>query len=75
VVRRLVGEYGPAESTLTTALRIYRKIGEPLGEANALHMLGIVKRSVADYADAITVLQEALRGTGPSASGSVRATP
>lgn len=43
-VRRLTGDYGGAVQAQEDALHIYRSIGEPLGQANALIELGLFRR-------------------------------
>ena len=45
---------------LQEALAIYRDLGDRLGQANALHYLGNVRRLTGDYPGAVQALQGAL---------------
>jgi tetratricopeptide (TPR) repeat protein/transcriptional regulator with XRE-family HTH domain len=58
-VRRLTGEHQGAARDLEEALGIYRDLGNPLGQADVLTELGVV-RMASDYADAARDLEEAL---------------
>ena len=58
------GEYDRASMYITEALRLARKLGEPVLESQALVLSGLVAYRRADYATADALLDEAYRRLG-----------
>jgi tetratricopeptide (TPR) repeat protein len=54
-----VGEYSRARDHLEEALRVFRAIGDPYGEWNALFRLGCTAAAMGDYVAARTCLEQA----------------
>jgi tetratricopeptide (TPR) repeat protein len=64
VVRRMTGDYPAAVRDLGEALGIYRDLGDRLGQANVLRILGDVRQLTGDYPGAVRDLEEALGISG-----------
>jgi tetratricopeptide (TPR) repeat protein len=66
-LHRNTGRYESAVQFLTASIDEHRAMGDSLGEARALNLLGIVYRDMEDRAQALRTFQTALDLLGPDA--------
>ena len=71
-MRRLTGDYPPAARALEEALGISRDLGDRLGQASALNVLGAVRQLTGDYPGAAEARRRRWASTATSATGSAR---
>jgi tetratricopeptide (TPR) repeat protein len=61
VLHRQTGDYDAAAIKLSKAIRAYRDLKDPFGEADALRELGVVRHKTGDYRAAAASLTRAVK--------------